>query len=187
MWRWRTTRGGIFWRVVSPRGSRPSACMSISLPSSSLFFTCQGNPPAIRRLPQRIHRLAKGSTDRCVVAGYECYDAQSYPTRPHHKRFLDPRTRLRSNVSFWRTLVSPVPLSDGSPVRSRASPDLSWPCPTSLSLQSALRSPHAHGAYKQYNTEIRKIKGGSRIYSYISLSRSYQGRQVISSVRSGYC
>lgn len=27
----------------------------------------------------------------------------------------------------------PVPLSDGGPVRSRASPDLSWPCPTSLS------------------------------------------------------
>lgn len=37
MWRWRTTRGGIFWRVVSPRGSRhlPACLFPYLLP---LFF-----------------------------------------------------------------------------------------------------------------------------------------------------
>lgn len=103
MWRWTTTRGGIFWRVVSPRGSRHLPCLFPYL--LPLGFTCQGNPPAIRSLPQRIHRVAKGSTDRCVVAGYVCYDAQSYPTGPHHSdswiHGLDfGRTSLSTGRSF---------------------------------------------------------------------------------------
>lgn len=103
MWRWTTTRGGIFWRVVSPRGSRHLPCLFPYL--LPLGFTCQGNPPAIRSLPQRIHRVAKGSTHRCVVAGYVCYDAQSYPTGPHHRdswiHGLDfGRTSLSSGRSF---------------------------------------------------------------------------------------
>ncbi|KAI6020180.1 hypothetical protein PISMIDRAFT_203585 [Pisolithus microcarpus 441] len=77
MWRWTTTRGGIFWEP--PRHPQLTATHTPC---------CKGK-----------HRQMRGRRVRVLRR-------TELPHRTPPQRFLDPRTRLRSNLSFYRTLVS---------------------------------------------------------------------------------
>lgn len=98
MWRWTTTRGGIFWRVVSPRGSRHLPCLFPYL--LPLVFYLPREPPRHPQLTATHTPCCKGKHRQMRGRRVRVLRRTELPHRTPPQGFLDPRTRLRSNLSF---------------------------------------------------------------------------------------